>query len=455
MPFFAPILILVAIAWRDAAAGPTMREWMGDGWAVGLSVLVLLWPVIAGWPAHIWAGRRMDRYGSTSAPIVSHRVLSLQGLLIACGGVCSIVLFGLLDSVRALLGNPVALDEVLTGIICCSPWIIALIQSHPIERRLWDATFARHLDQGLHRVRTMGCVSWVWTRIRESVLPIALPGTIMLAWWETVPILIRWAHARAPALGLIVDNPDTGPHLSIVGLGAMYAGVVALAILAPRLMARSLPTVRLRDGDLHDEVRRICAEARTRAPAVYLWLPTRGFANAAVLGAFPFRRALLITEALVASLPRDELRAVIAHEAGHMRRWHVFWLVATVMAFLLALDAAAVAWNLRPGSLPTLVGLLVVFAATSQWFERQADAIAASIVGDSRVVASALRRVAAVNGSRPARWSITHGSINDRTARLTRIPPPAPPKGTLFTIFRIVVAVILGASVTMLSLAIG
>ena len=418
MPFFAPVLILMAIGWRDSTHGPSMREWAGDGWVAVLSGFALLWPVVAGWPAHLWAARAMDRRGSLGAATVSHRIQSLQGVLVACGGVCSIVLFGLLDSVRAAAGNLVVIDEVVAGAVCAFAWVLVLVQVYPIERRLWDAGAVGRLDSGRRMAGHPSLARWVWLRLRESVLPVGVPGAIVLGWWEASAPVIVWLNGLAPGLGLIERGASGTTGLSVGGSAVVYAGVAVLAAIAPRLMAVSLPTVRLKEGEVYDEVRRVCGLAHVRVPAVYIWLPTRGFANAAVMGALPFGRALLLTESLVSALPREELGAVIAHEAGHMRRSHVLWLVGTVMACLLCFDAAAVVWDARLGLGATLLGVGVAFGVTSQWFERQADAFAAGVVGDGRPVATTLYRVASINGSRPGRWTITHGSIRDRAERL-------------------------------------
>ena len=49
--------------------------------------------------------------------------------------------------------------------------------------------------------------------------------------------------------------------------------------------------------------------------------------NGAVMGAITPVRYILLTDALLETLPRERVEAVMAHELAHVRRHHIFWLV--------------------------------------------------------------------------------------------------------------------------------
>lgn len=431
MPFLAPVLVFFAIAWRTSSPGPVMLEWIGAGWTWAFSLVLMLWPVLAGWPAHLVLGRAMDRRGEAGAATASHRIQLVQGLLVAIGGAIAIVFVGLLDAVRRVVGDVIAVDEVLAGAVAGAAWTIVLLQTHPIERRLWEAARVGSLDRGWPTQPMPGLIAWMWTRLRESALVVAGPGVAMLAWWEVVPDLLAMLDRRVPGLGLVnAGEGATGVAVvSAQGMAVVYAGVALIAAASPRLMAVVLPTVRLRDGSVAEEIRSVCVESGVRAPAVYLWRPSRGWANAAVMGVVPWGRAMLVSEAIVSGLEREHVRAVIAHEAGHLRYRHVLWLTASVVACLLGMEAALlIAGGLvgpAAGGVVTLVVAACAFGMVSRRFELQADAFAARLVRSGESVARALERVAWLNGSPRDRWSFTHGSIAGRAARLRNLEASA------------------------------
>jgi Zn-dependent protease with chaperone function len=454
MPFLAPVLVLFAIAWRTSSPGPAMVEWIGTGWTWAFSLGLLLWPVIAGWPAHLILGREMDRRGSAGAATASHRIQLVQGLLVAAGGGIAIVFVGLLDAIREVVGDLVAVDEILTGMVCGAAWAFVLVQTHPIERRLWEASKVALLDRGGTGGQMPGLVGWVWIRLRESVLVVAAPAALMLVWWEVVPGVVETLDRWAPGLGLVMDR-GVGAETAVVserGMAVAYSGVALIAAIGPRLMSVVLPTVRLRDGSVLDEVRSVCRVGRVRTPAMYLWRPSRGWANAAVMGAVPWGRSMLVSETLVSGMERAHLSAVVAHEVGHLRYRHVLWLAASVVACLLGMEALLLLWGgmVGPatGGMMTLVVVASAFGAVSRRFELQADAFAAGVLGNGETVARALERVAWLNGSRRERWSYTHGSIAARITRLRMMD--AQPNKTRIRVgwiaFRMVVVAVIGAS---------
>jgi hypothetical protein len=115
--------------------------------------------------------------------------------------------------------------------------------------------------------------------------------------------------------------------------------------------------------------------------------------------AVPARRGRIVaTRSLLAALPADERRAVLAHESAHLRNHHHRYRLAAELA-------SAVNPLLRPLARG-------VEYATERW----ADEAAARVVGDRRVVASALARCG-LQAAAPARsepWAATalHASLH-------------------------------------------
>lgn len=112
-------------------------------------------------------------------------------------------------------------------------------------------------------------------------------------------------------------------------------------------------------------------------------------ATAGVIGFIPGFRYLLISNSLIKALSPQELRAVIAHEAGHIKRHHMFFFLLSFLSFLVLLFLGfsvidifhwIFAWEF---SLNLFFGVLSVLAFIiffrfflgflSRNFERQAD----------------------------------------------------------------------------------
>lgn len=159
---------------------------------------------------------------------------------------------------------------------------------------------------------------------------------------------------------------------------------------------------------LHAVIGDLARRAELPMPRVYL-IP-QAAPNAFATGRDPAHAAVAVTEGLVRMMPSDELRAVIAHELGHVRnRDTLISVVAATMAGALSMLASAARWGMflggrrddRDGN-PVVMLLTLIFApfaamliqlAISRSREYEADAYAARLVGDGEPLARALRRL--------------------------------------------------------------
>lgn len=153
-----------------------------------------------------------------------------------------------------------------------------------------------------------------------------------------------------------------------------------------------------------------------------LALGTDGPATALAAGVLPVPggRVVFVTERVLATLPEAETRAIVAHELGHHRRWHVPVRLGAAAAFLLpwlAATAAGVPGAFLAGlalTVPVVLGLLKLV----RWTEFDADTQAAAAVG-AEPMATALERLAAqgtlASGGGPLSM---HPSPVDRVRRL-------------------------------------
>lgn len=225
--------------------------------------------------------------------------------------------------------------------------------------------------------------------------------------------------------------------------GLMPLAAVAVALVLPLALRPLLGLRRMPAGPVRDRLQTTAGRVRVRYAEFLLW-PTRGaMANALVVGLVPWARYVVFTDRLLDGLDADELDAVLGHEAGHVRHWHLpyyllfFLLSSTAVTMTMVLGLRAVGGWVRvdwaSGDLLTpltLAGLGVYLFAVFGWLsrvcERQADVFGSRAVscGDpacgghtadtplpgrtaavcptgARTMARALERVMLLNGREP------------------------------------------------------
>jgi heat shock protein HtpX len=208
----------------------------------------------------------------------------------------------------------------------------------------------------------------------------------------------------------------------LVGVGALVGGaggVLVFLLLAVAMnlamfwwsdrlalsMSRARPLAEDELPTVHEDVRDLCERAGLPLPRLYV-IPSEQ-PNAFATGRNPRRAAVAVTEGLVRSLPREEVRGVLAHELAHVRNRDV--LVATIAAMIGA-AISAVAHFLQfswlfggddddsplgfVGTLAAIVlaplAAMVLQLAVSRQREYLADETAAVWLGEGRPLASAL-----------------------------------------------------------------
>ena len=183
--------------------------------------------------------------------------------------------------------------------------------------------------------------------------------------------------------------------------------------------------------------------------------------NGAVIGFLPRLRYVLLTDGLLETLSAGELRAVMAHEVGHLKYRHLPRTLAVLLG-LIWISAQFFDWIVPPlyellyeygmasesvastiqstGTVMVLVVTFVAYGWVSRRFERQADAAAACELSASEeqeegaqeagevvtargagLMCAALESVAVLNGLDPQRNTWRHGSIRWRQQNLLRV----------------------------------
>ncbi len=219
--------------------------------------------------------------------------------------------------------------------------------------------------------------------------------------------------------------------------------LVVFMLFAPPLVVRLWSCRPLPLGARRSLIENFCQEENFQVKEIVLWPDSGGaFLTAGVMGLHRYCRYLLVTEGLLNILDDNELRAVLAHEMGHVKERHLFFYLIFLLGYLiLAYPLSTVSFLLVLASdLPLqvmsrsdsefltmisvlstlpLVLLLVfyfrfLFGFFIRNFERQADLYVFGVMGRPYPLISALEKVGLYSGNIRDVPSWHHFSIKQR-----------------------------------------
>lgn len=438
-----PLLLIVIVLAADSGA----RLFGDHVVSPEQSALVaLLGPavIVAGaWMIMAICGRRLSHGGGGRSLLYAERAMRYGRMLLLINHAVAVLAMNWLAVIRSVVGDLILLDELLAVLPPLVGVVMLWWAYYPIERRVRDALLLRRLDLGKPVYPTPSRTQYVMLQFRTGVLVLLAPVLVILAIGETINMAAqRYAEA------------ETAEAIANVATLIAAGGVFVCAPLLMRLLLHVQP---LPQGELRDDLMEICRRHGVRVRELLLWKTSGSMINAAVMGLIGPLRYVLVTDALIETMTRDQLKAVMAHEVGHVRRHHMPWLVICFAAALLAvawlielpligLDAAGKIQLQEMGDWLTislmagqLVLGLVAFGWISRRFERQADTFAVqhlSGLGDPEgeaeghgcitpdavhAMCSALEMIAQLNAVDPKRPSWRHGSIAWRQRYLLSI----------------------------------
>lgn len=448
-----PLLLMAVIMAVDSGLKPVGSDW-GLGrvavvtMAIGPVLIIFLLTMLG----MEWCRRQLD-LGRVPGPIIAaERMARFARAAIVVNHIVVVLVFGWLGTVRSFVGNVIFLDEFIAVL----PPLLGLIglwwAYYPIERRLRDAMLIRRLDDGRPVYPTPSRGGYVWLQVRLHLLLLLIPILAIVAVSECIE---RFADSYAPIASI--------EWIKSIGRLAVAAGVFILSPLLARLLLDVHP---LPPGEVREPLLDVCRRHKVRVRELLIWNTNGTMINAAVMGLIGPLRYVLITDALLETLRQEQVRAVMAHEIGHVRRHHMPWLVACLMAsFILATPLVelpmrgieALGWIRSQTvvdllSLASTAGQLIIGLCVFGWicrrFERQADTFAvqhlsgmgeptakasddsAAPVADPaqpisleavNAMRSALNTIAHLNSIDPERPSWRHGSIAWRVRYLRSI----------------------------------
>ena len=176
-----------------------------------------------------------------------------------------------------------------------------------------------------------------------------------------------------------------------VDLVVTVISVAVVFTLAPELLRRVLPTEPLAPSPVRDRLEELSRRLKLGVREILLWHTHHAMGNAAVMGVLPGVRYVLITDLLLETMTPDQLEAVFAHEAGHVKHRHIAWYISywvLITTVIVVASHFATVWPLAlryadGETIDTIVNVVLIlagfvtFGLLSRGFERQADLFAA------------------------------------------------------------------------------
>ncbi|MFP8954465.1 M48 family metalloprotease [Natrialbaceae archaeon A-arb3/5] len=208
--------------------------------------------------------------------------------------------------------------------------------------------------------------------------------------------------------GVLTVTSLVGSSLPVL-VGGISVVIFAIFGLTPYLIALFQERVPL-EGERRERVDRLCADLGYEPRGLSLLEgESTKTANAMVAGTIPGLRYVFLTDYLLEECSDDELRAILAHEFGHVAGRHLWQrglvTVAAIVAWIVAAEPLGVTaleeqFGFAGLFLPLMAGYAVyhvlLLGGLAYWQEYRADAYAAARAGPDATV-DALEVLASAN----------------------------------------------------------
>ncbi len=389
-------------------------------------------PLLNGWQAIVVLAVLLAGYGK-----ISRKLFSRQQALRPAGyfrtekqlAVTAVVFFGatlyFCDPKYYLsllpLGNTIPALVNFAGLMI---FVVYLALMWRAGQRNYENIFAR-------KYRSL---SFIGNNIRAN-LPIVLPWIIISLVYDVIALL--------PLPGLQKFTASQWGDFLLFGVFLVF-----VVFFFPPLVRRLWGCKKLPEGYLKDRLDAFCATQKFSAD-FYLWPLFEGrVLTAGVMGIVPGLRYILITPALIETMSWEELEAVMAHEIGHVKKYHLLLYVFLLSGFsilagmlaeplvylllsqnffnklILASGIGADSVLTVVGAVPLLLFLLVYFRFLFGYFirnfERQADLFSLATIGNARALISAFEKIAVLSGNIRDERNWHHFGIGERIECLER-----------------------------------
>ncbi len=260
-----------------------------------------------------------------------------------------------------------------------------------------------------------------------------------------LPIILPWL-----LITLLYDLAQLQPLQAVRSFADSPWGFITIALIAlfilPAIMRKIWGCRKMEDGPQRQALSAFCNQLGF-ATEFYIW-PLHGgtIVTAAVIGLAPGFRYVLLTPALLKVMSTEELKAVIAHEAGHVKRGHLLLSILLIAGFSIFTNATLepvgnylyhldflkqplVFLGFSPGAIsallnaaPALAAMLLffrfIFGYFIRNFEREADLYSYTAMGSATPLIAAFEKLAQINGTRKEEKNWHHFGLGERISCL-------------------------------------
>ena len=396
---FLPFLpLILASAGLTLFSGELERTepWLNLPLAVNMSFIILFSFLLAQMPQWLRQFSKLKRFPEVRKGSYSSTKFSRPRTLILIVWLALVYGEHLDLRIGHLFNNITEAESVSFGVLLLLYWLADAVAAIPVYQ--WNA---HGLEEKIKK-------SVLHLRLQLPVLALIIIQTVWF--WITSKFLLSFTSNWS----LIFE---------------LLCSLILMVLVAPVVFVKSWGAKAIENGNDFEEIHKELENSRTPVTAILSWPDSiMPYSTAGVIGFVRGFRYLLISPQLLKSLSATELRAVTAHEAGHLRKQHLlFYLLAFIC--LLELFAFAGSANLLltwtgvlevSGMLMGVASILSIIlfirfgiGFLSQNFERQADCHAFERHGISPI-STALMKVSLLNGINPEQDNWHHYGIQQR-----------------------------------------
>jgi Zn-dependent protease with chaperone function len=259
----------------------------------------------------------------------------------------------------------------------------------------------------------------------------------------SLPMLLPWLFISlaGDALLFLPDSSFKTMLNSAIGENIQFLILLILiALFAPKFIKKIWRCEPLPEGIYRDCIDATCKEAGVGYSNILFWPIFGGkMITAGVMGLTKKFRYILVTRALIETLSLEELRGVIAHEIGHVKKSHLIKYFVSVLLFsFVIVNVVNSGLFLCYKALGTghihmativftcfmilfmVVYFRLIFGYFMRNFEREADIFAYQMIGAAAPLISAFNKITFYSGRPPTQPNWHHFSIAQRISYLER-----------------------------------
>ncbi|MGI9494469.1 MAG: M48 family metalloprotease [Mariniblastus sp.] len=143
---------------------------------------------------------------------------------------------------------------------------------------------------------------------------------------------------------IIIFIRDLEPYLTSLNAFEKSVSFAALFVTLsaglPLLLLTTCSHTNFNDQVLKHQIKTIFTQNQINLRRLRIWRTGNQIANAAVVGFIPRFRMLILSDRLLKIFPKNEVLAIVRHEAGHVMLWHTFTRLSFITLPVLAIAQA-------------------------------------------------------------------------------------------------------------------